>query len=188
MIQRFFSDQNFYLILFSYDEDLAEKARLARCPECGATLHRGNFQRKPRGLSCDTGKQFSCRFSFCCSNCRKRLTPTSIRFLGRKVYLGAVIVLISAMLGGASPRRRRILHELCGADERTLARWRTWWAEAFTKTSVWKCLAPALALCGISDVPIPRRLLRAMPASPLEDALSGVLRLLLPLTGGRWAG
>jgi hypothetical protein len=38
------------------------------------------------------------RFSFCCDRdgCRNRATPPSVRFLGRKVYLGAVVMLISA--------------------------------------------------------------------------------------------
>ncbi|NLS97786.1 MAG: hypothetical protein GXX96_37065 [Planctomycetaceae bacterium] len=35
--------------------------------------------------------------------CRKRTTPLSVRFLGRKVYLGAVVVLVAAMRQGPSP-------------------------------------------------------------------------------------
>ena len=33
------------------------------------------------------------------------MTPPSVRFLGRKVYLGAVVILISAMRQGPTPRR-----------------------------------------------------------------------------------
>jgi len=188
MLQRFFSDPKFFLFLLSIDEDLAEKARLACCLLCKGRLHWANYPRKPRGGPCDLDDQHKCRFSLCCYKCRKRLTPSSMRFLGRKVYLGAIVVLISAMLGGVSPRRRRRLREHCGADERTLVRWRTWWAEVFPQTSVGKDLTARVALCGLPDALIPRRLLRGMKKMPLAQALSGVLQLLLPLTGGRGAG
>lgn len=116
------------------------------------------------------------------------MTPQSIRFLGRKVYFGAIVVLVAAMLGGASPRRRQRLRELCGADNRTLARWRMWWAEVFSQTSVGKNLLARLALFGVPGVPIPRLLLRSLKAASLQEALSGALRLLLPLTGGQDSG
>jgi hypothetical protein len=46
--------------------------------------------------------------SLCCSRdgCRRRMTPPSVRFLGRRVYLGAVLVLVSAMQQGSLPGRR----------------------------------------------------------------------------------
>ena len=45
-------------------------------------------------------EEYAERFSFCCAvdGCRKRATPPSLRFLGRKVYLATVVTLISAML------------------------------------------------------------------------------------------
>ena len=66
------------------------------------------------------------RLSFCCDRdgCRKRTTPPSVRFLGRKVYLGAIVILISAMRQGPSPRRVRELSARFGvdrADHRSLA-------------------------------------------------------------------
>jgi hypothetical protein len=33
------------------------------------------------------------------------MTPPSLRFLGRRVYLGALVVLVSAMTGGVTERR-----------------------------------------------------------------------------------
>src|SRR6266478_7977922 len=53
---------------------------------------------------------------------RKRRTPPSFRFLGRKVFLGAVAVLVSAMRQGATAERQ--LCELVGVGRRTIARWR----------------------------------------------------------------
>jgi hypothetical protein len=188
MLQKFLSDGKFFLLLLAFDEDLAEKHRSSGCFLCGASLHKANFQRKPRGGPSGLDAQFGCRFSFCCYACRKRSTPSSLRFLGRRVYLGAVVVLVSAMLGGASPVRRRRLRELCGADDRTLARWRTWWAEVFSQGSIWKDISSRLAFCGTLTAVIPRRLLRALNAPTFPEALSGTLQILLPMTGGGGAG
>ena len=53
--------------------------------------------------------------------------PPSVRFLGRRVYLCAIVVLISAMRQGPTPRRVSELSKLFGADESTIARWQTFW-------------------------------------------------------------
>jgi hypothetical protein len=47
-----------------------------------------------------------------------------VRFLGRKVYGGFIVVLLAAMSHGLSADRVRRLRELTGADRRTLERWR----------------------------------------------------------------
>ena len=124
----------FWLFLFSVDQDLAQKAREKACP-CGGRLHRANYARKPRGAE-DFPKAHGYRFSFCCDRdgCRKRVTPPSVRFLGRKVYLFAVVVLVSAMRQGPSPRRVRELSQLFGADRRTIARWQVYWQEYVPQT------------------------------------------------------
>ena len=115
---------SFWLFLFAVDQDLAESTRQKACP-CGGRLHRANYPRKPRGGDGDLPEDYDYRFSFCCDRdgCRKRLTPPSVRFLGRKVYLFAVVVLVSAMRQGPSPRRVRELAQLFGTDRRTIARW-----------------------------------------------------------------
>ena len=180
MLRRFFGNGNFFQILLKYDVDLAEAERLKGCGECGERLHRADYPRKPRGawLGCDS---FDCRrFSFCCVECRKRSTPPSFRFFGRRVYFGAVVVLISAMLYGASPRRVRSLQSICGADRRTLMRWRQWWLKVFPRTEVWRTVADRLALVDPSLAAIPRLLLRSRVGS-LWDQVIGVLRLLLPM-------
>jgi hypothetical protein len=124
----------FWLFLFAVDQDLAQKARDKACP-CGGRLHCAHYPRKPRGAE-DFPKTCSYRFSFCCDRdgCRKRVTPPSVRFLGRKVYLFAVVVLVSAMRQGPSPRRVRELSQLFGADRRTIARWQVYWQEHVPQT------------------------------------------------------
>jgi hypothetical protein len=85
-------------------------------------------------------EEYRCRFSFCCDRdgCRKRMTPPSVRFLGRKVYLGAVVILISAMRQGPTPRRVHVLSTLFGVDRATVARWQAFWRDYIPQTPFWK--------------------------------------------------
>jgi hypothetical protein len=129
----------FWPFLFAVDQDLAEEARKKGC-RCGGRLHSANYLRKPRGTADRLPEQECTRLSFCCDRdgCRKRATPPSVRFLGRKVYLAAIVILVSAMRQGPSPRRLRELSERCGADESTIARWQIFWREHFPQTPFWK--------------------------------------------------
>ncbi len=100
------------------------------------------------------------RFSLCCAaeGCRKRETPGSLRFLGRKVFLGAMVVLISAMQQGVTPMRAKQLQALVGVSRRTVARWRQWWCRVFTESPFWRAqraLAP-----GASTADLPASLLQ----------------------------
>ena len=106
-------------------------------------------------------------------------TPV-VRFLGRRVYLGAVVVLVSAMLNGPTPRRVAKLVLLIGASRRTLQRWRTWWRAAFAESAFWKAAGGRFA------APVARRVL---PQSLLDrfggderERLVAVLRFLSPIT------
>ena len=173
---------NFWAFLFSIDQDLANIARQKACP-CGGRLHSAKYPRKPRG-SDDLPEEYGRRLSFCCERdgCRKRATPPSVRFLGRKVYLAAVVVLVAAMRQGPSPRRVRELSELFGADRQTIARWQVFWQEHFPQTQFWKAargrLVPAVAV----EV-LPLALLNAFlgRSDPCQD-WGRLLRFLSPIT------
>jgi len=130
----------FWRFLVAVDQDIAKKAREKRCSFCGGRLDCANYRRNPRGGPEDLPEECRYRLSFCCAaeGCRKRMTPPSVRFLGRKVYFSAVIILISAMRQGPSPRRVRELSQLFGADRRTIARWQVFWREHFPETAFWK--------------------------------------------------
>lgn len=186
MLPRFLNSLKFFRLLLDFDADMAEKAQRGGCQWCPGQLHQAHYQRKPRGGPDGLDEWFDRRFSYCCYLCRKRLTPPSFRFLGRRVYLGAILILISAMLGDASPRRRQRLQEQCGADARTLGRWRQWWAEAFSQTGVWRTFSPRLFLVWVPSLSIPRQLLRSQTRHPIRkslgDAVLWVLDRLLPLT------
>ena len=137
---------SFWSFLFAIDQDLAETARKNGC-SCGGRLHRADYVRKPRGTPLQLPEPQTVRLSFCCDRdgCRKRVTPPSVRFLGPKVYLGVIVILISAMRQGPTPRRVRELSTRFGADRRTIARWQVFWREHFPQTPFWKNARARLA-------------------------------------------
>jgi hypothetical protein len=131
------TDKKLEGLLTKIDREFSEGARAEGCrhPDCGGKLHRADYERKPRG-----GPGWAKRDSFCCDQegCRRRETPQSVRFLGRRVYAGLVVVLVAAMVHGLKPERvQRILEEL-KIDRRTLERWRQWWLVSFVETEFWQ--------------------------------------------------
>lgn len=161
MSHRLLSDASFWSFLSCVDRDLAEQTRARGCP-CGGPLHVANYPRKPRGGPDGLAEEHRWRLSFCCARdgCRKRATPPSARFLGPKVYLGAVVILASAMRQGPPQRGWHELRELFGADRRTLSRWQVFWREHFARSAFWK-LARARLRPRFEVAMLPRALLHA---------------------------
>jgi hypothetical protein len=174
----------FHELLLKFDQDLAEQVRAGRCGTCGATLHAGHYARKPRGGLPQLGDEHRERFSWCCSRegCRDRATPPSVRFLGPKVYLGAVVVLISAMRCGANPTRMRELHERIGVSRRTAERWRLWWRTVFAQSPFWRAAADQFK-CPVATTDLPHSLVERFTGAA-EAALLSLLRFLTPITTG----
>jgi hypothetical protein len=170
--------------LLVFDRDLAATARAARCWLCGGALHSASYDRKPRGCPGGLCREYAERFSFCCAvdGCRKRTTPASLRFLGRKVYLATVVTLISALLLGATPSRLARLSVVAGLDRRTLARWRAWWRPTFSDGS-FAAVARAAVATPINIAALPVSLLERF-AGDVRQQLTALLRFLAPLTGG----
>ena len=171
------ADQQLHQLLEKVDLDLAEQARQQGCPFCSGNLHWANYERKPRG-----GPQWDCRFSFCCARegCRRRRTPESVRFMGRRVYAGFVVVLVSAMVHGLKPERVARLRETLGIDRRTLDRWRQWWLAAFVKSSFWKG-ARARFMPPLCEPMLPWSLCEIFGAER-RDRLLELLTFLAPIT------
>lgn len=184
MYQELLRLASFWSFLFTIDRDLAEATRQQAC-SCGGRLHCANYRRKPRGTPSQIPEpEERIRFSFCCDRdgCRKRVTPPSVRFLGRKVYLGAIVILISAMRQGPSPHRVHKLSQLFGADQRTIARWQVFWRDHFPQTPFWKT-ARALLAPAINVAILPLSLLDAFLHG--QDPWPGwerLLRFLSPIT------
>jgi len=169
----------FFTLLLHIDEEFAEAARAEGCPACGGELHQADYPRKPRGCPASWREAFATRRSFCCAQCRRRLTPRSVRFLGRRVYLGVIVVVASVRHSGHHPKANAVAAML-GIPIRTLRRWQTWWREQLPKTALW---------CGAQGFFVPPVDLQQAPGSLLErfggdavDALAALLRFLSPLT------
>jgi hypothetical protein len=103
-----------------------------------------------------------------------------LRFLGRRVYFGVAVVLVTAMAYGATPRRAAGLRAQLGVDRHTLVRWRQWWREHFPASRFWREHGARLS---------PPILVEALPGALLdrfapEQEPAGVvslLRFLAPL-------
>ena len=174
---------SFWSFLLTVDEDLAEEARKQGCP-CGGRLHSANYQRKPRGTPSQLPEPQRLRLSFCCDRdgCRKRATPRSVRFLGRKVYLAAIVILVSAMRQGPTPRRVRELSKRFGVDESTITRWQTFWREHFPQTPFWKVARAGFVTLG-EIVSLPYSLVDTfLRRHPPCDGWTLLLRFLSPIT------
>ena len=182
MYQTILNDASFYRVLLKLDEDLAERARQRGCA-CGGKLHSARYPRKPRGTPEEVQEDYSRRRSFCCAEegCRKRTTPASFRFLSRRVYVAAVVVLITALRHGATPARVAQLRAIVGVSRRTLERWRQWWLEQFTQTAFWRRARGQFA-SPVNGGRLPLSLLESFQkAQPVERAVD-LLRFILALT------
>jgi hypothetical protein len=182
LCHRFLFSPNFLLLLLAIDRDVAEKIRNGGCP-CGGRLHAANYPRKPRGGPLCPDPTFTLRLSFCCDvdGCRCRSTPPSVRFLGRKVYLGVMVVLITAMRQGPTPKGSALLQKRFGADRRTITRWQAWWKEAFPRTKFWTVARARCVVHGRHDK-FPRTIVDRFRAESSEW-LVALLRFLSPVGG-----
>jgi hypothetical protein len=178
-------DASLYDQLLTFDHDLAAEARAAGCGFCNGSLHSARYPRKPRAGLDELGPEYATRLSFCCAvdGCRRRTTPPSVRYLGRRVYLGAVVVLVTAMTGGITATRAAQLREWLGVSVRTLKRWHVWWRETFVASPFWR---------GAQGRFMPPVGSEALPASLLErfagderTRLLHALAFLAPLTTRR---
>ena len=189
MYHDLFRNASFWSFLFAVDQDLAATARKQECG-CGGRLHCANYPRKPRAGCENLPESYGYRLSFCCNRdgCRKRTTPPSVRFLGRKVYLGAVVVLVAAMRQGPSPRRVRDLSQLFGADRRTITRWCVFWREHFPQTAFWR-VARSRLVPKVDITNLPRTLIDGFIRSDdSHEEWKRLLEFLSPITvtGGLW--
>lgn len=184
MFHELLRDARFYEVLLQFDRDLAALERARGCERCGGRLHVADYERKPRGAGVVLPAEYERRLSFCCGaeGCRQRRTPPSVRFLGRRVYLGAVVVLVTALCHGLTRKRAARLRELLGpgASIRTLDRWRRWWRDAFPASPFWASLRARLAT-PVDAASLPSSLLERF-VDGAEPALAYLLRLLAPIT------
>ena len=182
MYQTLLRDSSFFASLLQFDHDLAAQARQAGCP-CGGALHSAHYPRKPRGGPQGLGAEHSLRLSLCCcvEGCRRRTTPPSLRFLGRKVFFGVWVLLLPVLRDGPNRQRLQRLEEVFAVSRRTLLRWRRWWREAVPGSRFWQARQGHFAR-PVAWEALPGSLLEAFSqdAPPRERALAA-LRWLAPL-------
>lgn len=168
----------FLRLLLQIDADLAAQMHVVGCA-CGGVLHRANYPRKPRACPKEIRSDFESRLSYCCNLCRKRRTPESVRFLGRRVYVALAVVVL--------PQRRTTLSadamHLCNSlnvPPRTISRWRHWWLQLFPITPLWAA-ACARFMPPVQTTNLPTSLIERFTGAAAEVAMR-VLAFLRPLS------
>lgn len=185
MYQSLIRDSRFFDLLLKLDEDHALETRRAGCP-CGGALHSARYERKPRGGPAELGPRSTVRFSFCCATegCRRRATPPSLRFLGRKVFFGVLVLLVPVMRDGPTPERVNRVCETFAVSVRTVRRWCRFWRETFVTSRVWQAARGRFA-GPVPEGALPGSLLGALSEnSDPESRVVAALRLVSPIRSG----
>ena len=177
MCHALLQDPAFFRFLQRIDEEFAAETHRGRCRRCAGALHRADYPRKPRGCPASVVEDYSSRYSFTCGRCEKRATPASVRFLGRRVYLAVVLMLVSPR-GGT---QGRALCELFTIPERTLERWRVWWTQDFSRTPFWQSRRERLSV-PVEIARLPQSLLERFDADTARDRMTQLLRFVSPLS------
>lgn len=184
-------EEEFFQSLMVWDAELARQVAAARCPHRGGPLHQTNYLRKPRGGSlAEAGEPLRLCYSLCCGweGCRKRSLPPSLRFLGRRVYLEAVVLLASVVVQVTSTLREAWART--GVPRRTLRRWGAWWRETLPMSWTWTEVKARFVPPPPEGSDLPRSLvarvgaeLTAGDSAPLlGDVCAFTARLLAPVT------
>ena len=185
MYRELLRDARFFELLLKIDREIAESVRARGCPmpDCGGPLCAGHFARKLRGLpevpDWKPAEDLSLRFDWCCGWCRQRTLPESVRFLGRKVYLGVVVVIASVVARGPTRDALRLLQAHLRVSWNTLNRWRTWWLE-LPRRDFWQSIRGILPV-DLDLQRVPESLLACFTGDPAAQIVR-LLRLLGPLT------
>ena len=175
----FFSPK-FFSFLIQIDSHAAEQMHGSVCPLCGAgVLHQANYPRKPKGCPSEVLWEFQLRWSFCCSVCRKRTTPMSVRFLGRRVYVALAVALLPQRRTSLSPAAIEICDTL-DVPPRTLARWRQWWRDLFPATTLWQAQC-ARFMPPVPTIDLPTSLIARFTGAA-HEAMARLLAFLSPLS------
>lgn len=166
--------------LCSIDDEIACEAQSVGCPHCGGVLHSARYPRRVRGGGTDTMNDY--RASFCCANdgCRRRVTPPSVRFAGRKRFVGPVVLLVSAVRHGVRPAQTRALERAYGISRSTLARWQRWWREKVPGTAFWRMVRTRF-MSPVDSTHMAAEIVKRFNATATLENLLAALRFLAPV-------
>lgn len=184
MSHKFLCSSSFHTLLISIDRSLAEATRKKGC-SCGGRLEQSNYPRSPFGVPSQFRSNYEQRFSFCCHTCRKRATPPSVRFFGRRWYPAPLLLLISILMGSINDRRLKQVKRYFGitVSESTWKRWRRWWREGFVETRFWKKARGSIPEYSEKGMPLPRHLLKTFRGL-IDEKFIFLLQFLSPITAG----
>jgi hypothetical protein len=180
MVDEFRLDREVYARLEMADVEIAAAVAQGGCRWCGGPLHRADYERKPRGgLVAPVAEEWKLRIGLCCGRrgCRRRATPPSVRFLGRRVYVGAVVIIASVV---ALALRGRALAAETGVPARTARRWSAWWRAGFPSTSLFAVIAGRI-VPALRRAELPRSLLERFLGAPTVR-MERLLAVVAPLT------
>lgn len=186
MSHNFIFNANFHETLLAFDLSEANRTRNQGCPYCAGALHQAHFPRKAFGVAAKLRYVYTRRFSFCCAVCRRRTTPSSVRFMAKIRFISSVFVLISALRMGTSEARCDALARRFGVrlSTSTWQRWRSWWRD-LPNTAFWRHAKSrfSILIATPSGKPgLARALLKQFTAPDLPQRLQLLLRFLMPLS------
>lgn len=179
-------DAKFIEELETEDARVVARVQASGCPRCGGRLDRADYPRKPRGGSlAPAGDRIARRLSLCCARegCRRRATPPSLVFLGRRVYLG-IAVLAATLRSTLTPGEA----VPAPPPRRTVGRWGRWFQSELPATSFFVMARARLWPPLEGGEPLPAALVERFTGDgrglfpPGMSALIATLRFLAPLT------
>jgi len=186
MSHNFLFNASFHEALLAFDLSEANRTRNLGCPYCAGALHQAHFPRKAFGVPAKLRHLYAKRFSLCCAVCRRRTTPSSVRFAAKIRFISSVFVLISALRMAASEARCDALARRFGVrlSISTWQRWRSWW-RGLPNTVFWRhaksrfstLITPPSDKSGLA-----RALLKQFTSPDLSQRLHLLLCFLLPLS------
>jgi hypothetical protein len=185
MSQNFIFKSSFHALIITIDREMAAIVMDNGCDHCGGKLHQAHYPRSPVGMPADFRDHYNQRISFCCSSCRKRTTPASVRFFGRRRSPAPIFMLICILQCGINERRLSQIKRHFGitVSESTWKRWRRWWRESFEETKFWMKEKGLLSTPPSTNQLIPRALFTLFTGN-FTEKICFLLRFLSPLTGG----
>jgi hypothetical protein len=150
MLSELIKKKNLFSHLYEIDKKTAERYRQLPCPYCGGPLYFSNYMRKPRGEPEDVPEKYFIQFSLCCGTegCRKRLTPPSCRFMGRKIYWFAVILCILTDFQNTNEKATVSDWSMrTGICRNTIKRWLAFFHDTFPASRIWRRLRGQISAC-----------------------------------------
>lgn len=173
-------------ILHHIDRDLAEEVKQRGCHHCGGPLNDAHYPRKPRGGPDGLPEKISTRLSLCCGRegCRRRTLPPSCLFLGRKVYWGAIVLVVVAARqrrpGSFSAAKLRSLFDV---SWETIKRWLAFFDDVFPSSDDWRRCRGSVPSTVANDE-LPAGLIELFVHASGDDEPSGLIRCLEFLARG----